>query len=424
MTGDGAGDDVAAPIDVTAIEEVERRGKGWLTVGTLVNGLTAYLFVVVGTRTLGEAAYAPVAVVWTSWTLLAAAVTVPVQHLVVVRRAGGRRFVTTEVAGGLAVATALLLGGLLVVGERLFTSPSPVHPIAVAAILVGAFVLGISRGRLAATGDLRGLGWSLALEGLVRLVVLAPVLLLAPTAEWVVVALLSGLASLFVPTDAQEDMPSRGVRTDVGAALLFGAGNALAVTVLAAGPLVLPLIGAAAGEVTAFFTTVALLRAPYLLLTGVSPRVSDALLRARAADSAVLSPRLVGVGLLVATTVLGAAAVVVGPPLIRLVFGPGAAVDAVATGLLAAAHVLALATLVLALVPVTVDRPQVVTRAWGPGAVLWLVVAVTLPTSPILAVASATLAAEALVTVVLLRELARWSRGRRRMRLRGARPSS
>ncbi len=403
---------------------VPRRGTGWLTAGTVVNGVAAYVFITVGQRVLGAEAYAPVAVVWTSWTLVAAAVLVPVQHLVIVRRASGQRFVAREVAVGVVVAAAVLAGVAAALGERLFTVSSPVPPIAVGIILVGSFALGIDRGRLAAAGDFRGLGLSLAVEGVVRLVVLVPVVLLGGGTEWVVVALLSALAALLVPSQQPRGLPTRGVRADLVDGVLFGAGNALAVVVLAAGPVMLPLLGAPASQVTAFFLTVTLLRAPYLLLTGVSPRVSDALLRTRAAGAAVVRPAVVAATLVLGTILLGGLAVVVGPPLVAAVFGADAALDGVTTGLLAAAHVLALATLVLALVPVTVDRPHAVTRAWGPAAAVWLVLAVGLPVDAVRAVAWAMVAAEALVASVLLVELVGWSRGMPRRRLaRAGRPT-
>src|SRR4028119_1451473 len=51
-----------------------------LGVGSLLAGLLAYVFFIASTRTLGASAAAPVTVLWTYWSLAAAALTFPLQH--------------------------------------------------------------------------------------------------------------------------------------------------------------------------------------------------------------------------------------------------------------------------------------------------------------------------------------------------------
>ncbi|MEJ7689963.1 MAG: hypothetical protein WKF76_05750 [Nocardioidaceae bacterium] len=51
-----------------------------LAAGSVATGLLAYVFFATATRALGPVAAAPVTVLWTYWSLAAAAFTFPVQH--------------------------------------------------------------------------------------------------------------------------------------------------------------------------------------------------------------------------------------------------------------------------------------------------------------------------------------------------------
>ena len=56
------------------------RDSGVLAVGSLLNGLLAYVFFATVTRALGAEAAAPVSVLWAYWSFAAAALAFPLQH--------------------------------------------------------------------------------------------------------------------------------------------------------------------------------------------------------------------------------------------------------------------------------------------------------------------------------------------------------
>src|ERR1700704_4634073 len=69
-----------APGSVTKRRGTVARDTAFLAVGSSVSGVLAYVFFAIVARALGAEASAPVSVLWTYWSLAAAALAFPLQH--------------------------------------------------------------------------------------------------------------------------------------------------------------------------------------------------------------------------------------------------------------------------------------------------------------------------------------------------------
>jgi hypothetical protein len=182
-------------------------------------------------------------------------------------------------------------------------------------------------------------------------------------------------------------------------------GSLLGQIVLTGGPVALAALGGAPERVTGLFVALAVLRAPYMVATGVATRITGTLtllvtgeqwaairrLRsATAAACAVGAPLVAG---------LGYAA---GPALLRLVFGPDVDLPGGIVAVVAAGSLIALAVLFAMLLLVAAARVAVISVAWlaaSAAAVAWCLAG---PGSPLTRVVWAFAVAEALALAVML----------------------
>ena len=121
-----------------------------LIVGTAVNGVLAYVFFALATRTLGGEGAAPVAQLWTYWSASAAVLTFPVQHWIIrnSHTSGGLaavRRVFPRVTGMVVGLAAVLALVSWLAREQGFTSDHVAYPLMAAAVTLGAFVVGVAR---------------------------------------------------------------------------------------------------------------------------------------------------------------------------------------------------------------------------------------------------------------------------------------
>jgi len=357
-----------------------RRSVPVLALGSALNGLLAYLLFALVTRGLGAEGSAPVTVLWTLWAFAGAALTFPVQHWVAATVArdgeGAVRHALPSVLGW-ASAAALLLGGLSwMAADSLFHRGGPAFPAMVAAITLGAAVVGVTRGGLAARGRFSALALELVLENTLRCLLVAALLVAGvhnPAAHGL--ALVAGqLIVVAWPSALRFGTEGRAAAGEGPFAYLAGAGFAQLVSqcLLTGAPVVVALAGGSAAEVTALFAGLALFRAPYLLSIGVMPTVTA---RAtvlvldgdahtlRRADRAVLAAGVLGA---LAAAVFGSYA---GPWLLRTVFGSDVDLAPHLAAMVAAGCTLAVANLVLVVLGLAHRRPGGVARAWGAGIV-------------------------------------------------------
>jgi len=346
-----------------------------LLVGTAVNGVLAYAFFALATRTLGGEGAAPVAQLWTYWSASAAVLTFPVQHWIIRSSHTGAglaavRRVLPHVTGAVLALAAVVAVVSWLARERVFTSDDVAFPIMAAAVTVGAFVVGVVRGRLAGAQRFIATGFAIAAENVLRVLLAVIVVWCAGDAVGFGLALSAGgLVVLAWPSAFRFPAPAAGDERASATALLGGmaAGSLIAQLVLTGGPVVLAAIGGRAAEITALFVALALFRAPYLLALGLVTQVTGAftdLIVGGRHDVVRRIRRLLVVGGVLATGAAWLFGLTVGPVLIRLVFGAEVAPAPQIVALVAAATTVALTNLVFTVLLVARGSSGQLTANW------------------------------------------------------------
>ncbi|MBI4901471.1 MAG: hypothetical protein HY829_13480 [Actinobacteria bacterium] len=359
-----------------------RRAPALLAAGSVVSGLLAYLLFALVTRGLGAEVAAPVSVLWTQWTFAAAAVTFPLQHWitrsVVAGHEGDVRRAAARVAGTV-VAVALALGIVAwLLRERLFHSDDVWFPVLVVLVTLGCAAVGVTRGGLAGRGRFGAVAVSLVAENALRCVLVGALLVAdVHDPELHGLALVAGGLVALWPSAWRFRGSGEGGETSAFA-FLGGAssGQSVAQGVLTGGAVLLALLGGSAAEVTAMFAALALFRAPYMVVLGTLPQLTERV-TTYVVSGAVDRLRALARGLIVLTVVAvplaGVFGAVLGPWLLRLVFGSTVVVGPEVAALVAAGCTLAVANVVLMVAALAGDRPLRVAGAWavavGTGAV-------------------------------------------------------
>ena len=351
----------------------ELRGSAALALGSVASGLLAYVLFVLVTRGLGATAAAPVTVLWTVWAFTGAALTFPLQHWVTrsvgaglegdVRRAASRVAV-------LVVVAALVLGGVAwLLRDRLFHRDDTWFPAFVVLMTLGSAAVGVARGGLGGRGRFAAVAWSLVAENGLRCLLVAALLLAGvhdPVAHGLCLVAGSVVASWraawrFAGGDHSESSAFAFLGGSAGAQV---AGQA----VLTGGPVLLALTGGSAHEVTTMFAALALFRAPYMVVLGLSPQLNLHVTRHATAGNVValrsLARRLAvltaaGVG---AAGLLGA---LLGPSVLRLVFGGTVDLSAGLAATLATGCALGIANLALTVGVLALGRASAAAGAWA-----------------------------------------------------------
>lgn len=377
-----------------------------LVAGSALSGLLAYVFFAIATRALGPEAAAPVSVLWTWWSLAAAALTFPLQHWATrtVTAHHGEGAVRRDLPRVLQVAVVVALfsgGGTLLGREALFGRGDLIFPAMVTVVTLGAAVVGLVRGILVARRRLLAVATTLVLENLAR-VVIAIVLTGMGDAGAVAfgLALVAGQAmALSWPSAWRLDRVGEDLDRGTWIGFLGGAagGQLLAQVVLNGGPAVLALVGGEPAEVTAFFAVLALFRAPYTLAVGAVAPVTGWLTRqVMEGRSRVVRTYVVAVTALTAAVAVLAVPVgmLVGPWMVRLVFGADVVVHHHVAALVASGSAVALGTLALSLLAMARGATARMTTVWIGAVVVAGLVLLASPTEPVVDVAVAFLAAE------------------------------
>jgi O-antigen/teichoic acid export membrane protein len=377
------------------------RGSAALVLGSAVSGLLAYVFFALVTRSLGAAAAAPVSVLWTYWSFAAAGVTFPVQHWIVrAVRAHGTESVVWQAfrpaSTSVLVVAALSGAAAWLLRDPLFGSVGLVYPVLVLLVTIGSAFMGMVRGVLLARRRLVAVAIALVGENALRC--LGAALLMAFSVQLAAayaVALVSGqLVALAWPstyglgggaeTRRVEDGGEATEERTTWAGFLGGAGSAqlLSQAVLTGGPVVLALSGGSAAQVTALFAALALFRAPYTLTLGAIGPATGALtaLVVQGRQRALVRIRLGILGV----TVLGAAVALllgalVGPALVRLVFGSDVVLSVTVSALVALGSALSLGNLALMVLVMARNRTSIAVRSWLLAVVAGGVVLVLVP---------------------------------------------
>jgi hypothetical protein len=311
--------------------------------------------------------------------------------------------------GGVAAVEVAVAATLT---ERLFGDHSWFWPVAVALLALGSAYLGLLRGVLAGSGRYHAAAVVIGGENLIRLVAGFAAVTLSDAALPLAAALLTGplIGALWPGAHRVPPAPQGGVRV----ALVGYTGLSLlaAQVVLNGAPIVLPLVGGSEREITVVFTTLALLRAPYLMALALTVRATAPLTRLLTGGEAARARRLVDGALAASVAAAGAAgalAVPLGPPLVALLFGEGARPGAAEAGWLAAGAALALGGLALTVVLIAADSGRPLLAAWL-SALAAAGIALAIPADPVSRVVAGFAAGEAAAVAVM------WAAARRSIR--------
>ena len=318
-----------------------RRGTQWLVVGSVLGGVGAYLFQIVGTRALGEEAYAPIGTLWTiqflTWSIFLQPVETFVTREVVTGRAkpSPSRTVAVRTSAWVVLVACAVAVTSWVAGERLFYGVEDLAVVAgLIALSFGAFAF--VRGELAGHERFRAYGFVSAAESLLRFAFAVVVVLIVPTTRALAWTMPFGAAIAagfrFVIGGGRDEEPV-GTPEGTGPSragrflLLTSVANAAGQLLLAGGPLALVALSAAPSELSVFFVTITAARVPVVLaLGGLLSRLLPTfgrLLAARGHDAvASLAARIAG-GTVVVAAAGAALAAAVGSQLVGLFFGSG-----------------------------------------------------------------------------------------------------
>lgn len=362
------------PLDGERIRTHLRSGTGYMVIGTLVAAIAAYLFQLVAGRALGPTAFAPITVLWTIQFLAFTTVFMPIEQLTIRRlnastiEAAPWRLFAFAIAGTtvLAVAFAVAARERLLDGEWIY--------VALTAVLIVAYGLfALARGLLAGRRRFREYGLSTLAESTIRLVLAIALLIAGFGTVGVAWTLVSGALVVFFWRPFSTERGTAGgapVEAGTGVALAgFVAATAAAQTLVAAGPLVVGALGAAAAEVSVFFETFLLFRAPLTVAYSLVARVLPPFTRL-VEQGGLPTLRLWTVRLGAVAAVLSVAAYFVGhaigPALVELLLGaefrPPADLAAYAAG-----------GVVLATVALFTQQILIAMRATSTLASVWLV---------------------------------------------------
>ena len=362
-------------------------GTGAVGIGLLVNGITAYGFLVLAARALGPEQYAPLGLLWTVVFLVGPGFFLPVEQEV--SRALAERRARGEGGGPLlrraALLAAVVLGVLLVAVAA--TSPltlpklfddEPLLVIGLGLALAGAAAGHLARGACSGQGRFRPYAVFLAADGTVRLL-----LCVALSASGVDSPGLYGVAVGVAPLVAVAIAlgPERGLVTagpdaswgELSRALvILLVASVLSFTLVNAGPMAVDLLGSESEQAEAgrFLNGLIIARVPLFLFQAVQASLLPKL--SALAGAGRFEELRAGLRNLLAVTVaIGAVATAgafaLGPQVVRLLFGAEFELDHRTLGLLALSCAMYMLAVALAQAVIALSGHRLVAASWGIG---------------------------------------------------------
>ncbi len=379
-----------------------------LIAGSVLNGVAAYLFIAIGTRTFGAGGFAPVSIVWTIWALTVAVVTFPLQHwairTVVSSDEADVRSAMTTIAFAVGAFSMVVFVGAFLARSILFGSDGLALPLITALIVIEAGVLGLARGVVSGRGQFTRAAVIVGGENLLRLAAGLFVVAIGWSATAYAGALLAGVAIVLVFPASVRPRGSRRVSDTAVVRELGGiAGGTLVAQIILTGqPLAVSLLGASSVAVTAVFATTAVFRAPYLIALGLALRSMRDLANLARQDPDRLRRITVAVGLggTVVSLVGGLIGMWVGPLIISLIFGAEAALDSGVTGAIVFGSAMALVSLGLTLVLIAQTATHGISISWILGGIAGLALVVAI-SDPVVGVSVGFATAETVAVVLL-----------------------
>jgi O-antigen/teichoic acid export membrane protein len=300
-------------------------GTARMIAGSLVGAVLAYLFQVYGTRALGAHAFSPIALLWTSFFIVATVILIPLEQFVTREASRGRhlrddRFTIALVIG----AAALLLGGFTYLTNDAFFAGERIFVLQAISVTVAYGVMQVGKGLLAGHRRFAQYGSMLAWEGIFRLVAAVGFVALSVSAValgWAMVA--APLCVLLVRPFRYDRETVEGVAPTKASGFLssYVLGSAASQILLGAAPIGVGALGGNEALRSVVFSTFLLYRAPLTLIYNLQGRLLSLLVRMDSKTSLRQGLlKLVGFGL----ALVGLAGLVgffVGPEIVELLFG-------------------------------------------------------------------------------------------------------
>jgi len=317
-----------------SVQESRRiTGAAAMVAGTAVSAISAYGYQVIAGRSLGAEGLAPIGVLWTISFLVFTVLFIPVEQYVTRRLTlGGHHIDATRRDTRLVVATVVggvTAGAVFAIATiDVFFDGSSGYVLVMIGILSSRAVMAIARGFLAGARRFQAYGLGVALEGLTIVGSAAVISIVEPSTLAFSLALVwSPLAVLVVLPFKKPEENEAAVGTLKQGAGFLGAlivGTAASQMILAAGPIVVGLIGGTAAAISIFFITFTLFRGPVTSSYNIAALVlPDFTLLAARGEQHRLSEwagrlGLIGVG---TVPIFGIAGYVLGPWVIEVLYG-------------------------------------------------------------------------------------------------------
>ena len=354
-------------------------GTAYIVGGSAVAGIAAYAYQLLGGRTLGAEAFAPVSVLLTIHFLTFIVLLMPIEQLVVRRLTINRRDIGLPArAWWLGVAT--LLGATVFAwwgadeylnGDRRFVWFTTLT-------VAGHFFFSAARGHLAGWRRFQAYGLSSAAASILRLGIAILVTLVHPSASGFALGLIIGpvIVMLWRPfrpvkIDRPElDDSERKAMTDRGLLIGLVLAAAASQALLLGGPILVGLIGGSAVEISIAFAAFTLGRAPltfgYNLLARVLPPFTEMAARGERDElrSWARGMAWAAVGLSVVAALLGW---FFGPWVVAVAFGGDFEPSALTAAVVAVGVILAGSGLFVGQILVARNQPARLGIAWLSG---------------------------------------------------------
>jgi O-antigen/teichoic acid export membrane protein len=339
--------------------------------GSLAGAVLAYLFQVIGGRRLGTTGFAPIAILWTAYFIVATVILVPLEQYVTREAGRGRRVLRHHGRALLAFigGAGLLMGGFVFVtrNELFLGDLAFVWQGALVVITYGIFQIG--KGVLAGHRRFAEYGLVLTVEGVVRLIAAIVFLGIAVSAislGWAMVCAPLGILLLRPWRYDRETVEGVDATRPTGFLSQYVLGSTASQLLLAGAPLGLVALGGNEHLQSVVFVTFTLYRAPLTLIYNLQGRILSLLVRRDQHDVRRLVAR-VAVGGLALVAVAGLVGWTIGPGVVELLYGEEFRPGAVVAGLVAAGVIAASLTQLLSQSLVASGSIGALASAWVGG---------------------------------------------------------
>jgi O-antigen/teichoic acid export membrane protein len=380
---------------IAAQERRPALAGAWIVSGAmLVSGTLIYAFNVLAARVLGGDGYGQIAVLWAAMFLVVIVMFRPLEQTA--SRAIAERLARGEEAGSVIRSVSivgstfllLLLAAVTpvwdVLADRLFQG----NNVLLVLLLVGVACYGIAyvtRGAITGVRWFGGYGLALIADGLARLAIAAPLVIVASRNVAAAAVTIAGLAGALVPLwvgrrrlrtlltgRGGAPFPMRATLAFAGPASFIAAADQLLVN---CSPLLVTLEGGAARTAGLVFAATMLVRVPVFVFQGLASSILPNLTRLHVVEDPARFRRAVlqtAGFLLVAGGLIVAFAGAVGPEAMELLFGSSFATGRLELVLLGAGVACYLAATTFSQALLALDRGRLAASAWVGSAALFI----------------------------------------------------